>query len=142
MFRSIKNSRGMSLVEIMIVIAIMGAMAAVIGTGILPMFEKSKVENTKNQIKNVEQTLQLYYTDNNTYPTTEQGLEALVTKPTNGPEPENYNPSGYMKEVPKDQWGRPFIYESDGTKYMILSYGKDKKEGGEGFAQDIIVESE
>jgi len=132
----------MSLVEIMIVVAIMGAIMALIGTNILPLFEKSKVENTKNQMKNVEQALQLYYTDNNAYPTTAQGLEALVKQPTTGGEMTNYNPSGYIKSVPKDQWGKPLIYESDGTKYMIMSYGKDGKEGGTGFAQDIIVESE
>ena len=142
MFRSIRNSAGMSLVEIMIVIAIMGAIAALVGSNVLPMFEKSKVDNTKNQMKNVEQALQLYYTDNSSYPTSEQGLEALVKKPTVGQEPMNYNPSGYMKDVPKDQWGKPFIYESDGTKYMIMSYGKDAKEGGTGYAEDIIVESE
>ncbi|HOW16368.1 MAG TPA: type II secretion system major pseudopilin GspG [bacterium] len=142
MFRSLKNSAGMSLVEIMIVIAIMGAIGALVATNILPMFEKSKVENTKNQMKNIEQALQLYYTDNSSYPTTEQGLEALATKPTAGTEPENYNPSGYMKKIPKDQWGKPFIYESDGTKYSIMSYGKDRKEGGDGYAEDIVIESE
>ncbi len=120
MFRSIRNSAGMSLVEIMIVVAIMGAIVALIGTNVLPLFEKSKVENTKNQMKNVEQALQLYYTDNNSYPTTEQGLEALVRQPTTGTEMTNYNPSGYMKNVPKDQWGKPFIYESDGTKILKI----------------------
>lgn len=140
----LRNVRGMSLVEIMIVIVIMGSIAAVIGTNVMSQFERSRVRTTELQIQNNLRTaLEYYYLDNGVYPTTAQGLEALVRKPTTGPEPVNYNPGGYLggKTVPKDAWNRDFIYESDGTSYTITSLGRDGREGGDGFDEDIVYRS-
>jgi general secretion pathway protein G len=144
MFKRLNGNRGMSLVEIMIVIVIMGTIAALVGRNVMSRLEQSKVQTTKLQMEGIKSALQDYYLDNNVYPATEQGLMSLVQKPTTGTEPSNYNPDGYIKGkvVPKDAWGADFMYESDGAKYVIKSYGKDKKEGGEGNGADIVVESE
>lgn len=144
MFKRIRTDVGMSLIEIMIVILIMGAIATIVGRNVLSRYEQSKVQTTKLQMDSLKAALQDYYMDNNTYPTTAQGLAALVQKPTTGPETPNYSPDGYLKgkAVPKDKWENDFIYESDGAKYKITSLGKDKKEGGDGYNTDIVVESE
>lgn len=144
MFKRLKSTSGMSLIEIMIVLVIMGAIVSLVGPNVMSRLEKSKVDTTKLEMEGIKSALQDYYLDNNTYPTTAQGLEALVQKPTVAPEPLNYSPDGYLKNknLPKDKWGAEFIYESDGSRYTIISLGKDRKEGGEGYATDIIVESE
>lgn len=144
MFKRLNGNLGMSLVEIMIVIVIMGTIAALVGRNVMGRLDQSKVQTTKLQMEGFKSALQDYYLDNNAYPTTEQGLEALVQKPTTGTEPTNYSPDGYIKGkvIPKDAWGADFIYESDGSKYVIKSLGKDRKEGGEANATDLVVESE
>ncbi len=144
MFKRLNGKLGMSLVEIMIVIVIMGTVAALVGRNVMSRLEKSKAQTTKLQMDNFKAALQDYYLDNNVYPTTEQGLGALIQKPTTGTEPSNYNPDGYLKtkELPKDAWGQEFIYESDGAKYSIKSFGKDRKDGGDGNDADLTVESD
>jgi general secretion pathway protein G len=144
MFKGISSKKGMSLIEIMVVLAIMGVIVTLVSRNVMSRLEKSKVETTKLSISGIQTALQDYYLDNNMYPTTEQGLEALISKPTVGPEPTGYSPGGYLsdKKVPQDGWGRPFIYECDGYKYSIISLGKDRKEGGVDYGEDIIVESE
>ena len=87
MFNLLRNSKGMSLVEIMIVIAIMAVIGTLAVTNVMPMRKKANYENTKIMMRDIENALQLYYTDNNSYPTTEQGLEALIEKPSVGAEP-------------------------------------------------------
>jgi general secretion pathway protein G len=143
MLRFMKNSKGMSLVEIMIVIVIMGSIAALVGRNVIGQLEKSKVRTTQLQMDALKTALQDYYLDNGSYPTTEQGLIALVEKPSIEPEPVSYSPDGYLKgkTIPKDSWNKEFIYESDGAGYTIISLGKDTKEGGEGYAEDIIFRS-
>ena len=127
----------------MIVIVIMGSIAALVGRNVISQFEKSKVKTTQLQMDSVKTALQDYYLDNGSYPTTEQGLTGLIQKPTSSPEPTNYSPDGYLKgkAIPKDAWGKEFIYDSDGASYTITSFGKDAKEGGEGYATDIIYKS-
>jgi len=144
MFKRLNGKLGMSLVEIMIVIVIMGTVAALVGRNVIARLEQSKVQTTKLQMEGFKSALQDYYLDNNSYPTTDQGLKALIQKPTSGTEPTNYSPEGYLKGkvLPKDAWGAEFTYESDGSKYTIKSLGKDKKEGGDSNAADIVVESE
>jgi len=144
MFKRLNGTLGMSLVEIMIVLVIMGTIMALVGRNVMGRLEQSKVQTTKLQMEGFKSALQDYYLDNNVYPTTDQGLQALVQKPTTGTEPTNYNPDGYIKGkvIPKDAWGKDFIYESDGAKYTIKSFGKDRVEGGEGNGADISVESE
>ena len=143
MLKRLNGTLGMSLVEIMIVIVIMGTIAALVGRNVMSRLEQSKVQTTKLQLDGFKSALQDYYLDNNSYPTTDQGLQALVQKPVTGTEPTNYT-DRYLKgkELPKDAWGSDFIYESDGSKYIIKSLGKDKKEGGTGNDADIVVESD
>lgn len=144
MFKRLNGKAGMSLVEIMIVLVIMGTVVSLIGRNVMGRLDQSKVQTTKLQMEGFKSALQDYYLDNNSYPTTDQGLQALVQKPTTGTEPTNYSPDGYLKgkTIPKDAWGAEFIYESDGAKYTIKSLGKDKKDGGEGHGTDIVVDSE
>ena len=143
MFGRLRNVGGMSLVEIMIVIVIMGTVAALVGRNVISQFEKSKVKTTQLQMDAIKTALQDYYLDNGSYPTTEQGLHALIEKPATSPEPANYSPDGYLKgkTIPKDAWVKDFIYESDGASYALISYGKDGKEGGDGYNTDIIFKS-
>ena len=143
MFKRLKNAHGMSLIEIMIVIVIMAMIAGLIGRNVLSQFEKSKVKTTQLQMDALKTALQDYYLDNGSYPTTEQGLKALVDKPSSSPEPANYSPDGYLKgkTLPKDSWGRDFIYEADGASYTLESYGKDGKAGGTDYDLDIIFKS-
>ena len=123
----------------MVVVVIIGLLSALVGPRLLGQSDTAKAKTTQTQIAQLEQTLGLYYLDNGFYPTTAQGLEALVTKPTLQPEPLNYAEGGYMKKTPKDAWGRDFIYACPGEhgEYDIISYGADGQEGGDGAATDI-----
>ncbi|MCC7344559.1 MAG: type II secretion system major pseudopilin GspG [Deltaproteobacteria bacterium] len=136
----LRSQAGMTLIEIMVVVAIIGSIAALVTVNVLSYLDESKVETTKIQMKNVEGALDQYKRRHGSYPTTEQGLSALVEKPTVGKVPDNYPPDGYLKAVPKDGWGNDFIYASPGSaghKIEIVSYGGDGQEGGEGFDADI-----
>jgi general secretion pathway protein G len=132
----LKNERGMTLIEIMIVIAIIAGLMAVLGSTANNTLQKSRVENAKIQIKEISKQLDAYNLDCNSYPTTENGLRALVQSP--GPDVcANWGPNPYLKKEPKDPWGKAFIYESDGSTFMLKSLGRDGKEGGEGFEKDL-----
>ncbi len=136
----LRSQAGMTLIEIMVVVAIIGSIAALVTVNVLSYLDESKVETTKIQMKNVEGALDQYKRRHGSYPTTEQGLSALVEKPTVGKVPDNYPPDGYLKAVPKDGWGNDFVYVSPGSaghKIEIISYGGDGQEGGEGFDADI-----
>jgi len=131
--------RGFTLIEIMVVIVIIGLLSALVGPRLIGQSDEAKRKTTATQIAQLEQVLGLFQLDNGFYPTTEQGLEALVKEPSLPPEPINYKKGGYMKKVPKDAWGRDFIYRCPGEHgdFDIMSYGSDGKEGGEGTAADI-----
>ncbi len=132
------NENGMTLIEIMIVIAIIGGLLTVLGTTAFDRYEKSRVDTTKISMKTLSSGLEAYNLACNSYPTTDQGLAALVTKPSGDACP-NWGPGAYVnKGQLKDSWGKDFIYESDGGTFEIKSYGRDKKEGGEGYAKDIL----
>lgn len=131
------NERGMTLIEIMIVLAIIGGLVAILGTRVIGALDKSKVKQALTAIKEVEKRLELYNIDCNTYPTDAQGLQALVKAPESEPSCANWGPDPYYKKLPEDPWGRPFRYESDGAAYKITSLGKDGKEGGSGYNKDI-----
>ena len=136
----IKRQAGMTLIEIMVVVAIIGSIAALVTVNVLNYLDESKVETTKIQIKNIEGALDQYKRRHGSYPTTEQGLTALVSKPTVGKVPDNYPPDGYLKSLPKDGWGNDFVFNSPGAaghKIEIISYGGDGQEGGEDFDADI-----
>jgi general secretion pathway protein G len=129
----------MTLIEIMVVVAIIGSIAALVTVNVLDYLDESKVETTKIEIKNLEGALEQYKRKVGSYPTTEQGLQALVEKPSSGKIPDNYPKGGFLKKVPKDAWGNDFTYISPGTghDYEIISLGQDGAEGGDDYNADI-----
>ncbi len=133
------SQKGFTLIEIMIVIVILGILAGLIVPRIMNEPDKARVIKAKLQIQNLSMALKKFKMDNGFYPSTEQGLEALVKKPVIGRIPKNYPPKGYLSKVPKDPWGNNYIYICPGehADFEIISYGADGKEGGEGFDADI-----
>ncbi len=134
------KQKGFTLIELMIVIVILGLLATFIVPKLMSRPEQARVVKAKNDIRAIETALKLYKLDNGFYPTTEQGLKALVKKPQTPPIPQNYRPNGYLDKVPKDPWGHPYIYRSpgdNGRPYEIISYGADGKPGGTGYDADI-----
>lgn len=138
--KTLKNNRGITLIEILVVLTIIALLASVVTTRVTGYLSEAKIKTAKSQMKTFEQALELYKADHDYYPTTEQGLSALIEKPSIGNIPENYPPEGYLqkKKIPLDPWKQSYIYIcEDGEKYMILSYGADRKEGGTGKGADI-----
>lgn len=135
------TSRGFTLIEIMVVMVILGLLVAIVAPNIMGRSDQAKVTIAETQLKNIQSALDLYRLDNSHYPSTQQGLEALVSKPSGSPEPKNWNPDGYLKSVPEDPWSSEFQYVSPGTEgpYDLYSYGSDGQEGGDGDASDISV---
>ena len=132
---------GFTLLEIIVVVFILSLLAAIVAPRIIGRTDDARIEAAKVQIKNFETALKLFKMDNGFYPDTQQGLEALVEKPTSGTIPKNYKEGGYLEQrkIPLDPWGNPYVYISPGLNgdYDILSYGADGKEGGEGKNGDI-----
>lgn len=135
------NNRGFTLIEIMVVIAILALLAALVAPKLIGRSDDAKVADAKVQIKNLETALKLYKLDNGVFPSTEQGLAALVEKPAVGQIPRNYKTGGYLesRKVPKDPWGNDFAYLSPGEHgdYDLYSLGADGVKGGEGINADI-----
>ncbi len=136
-----RNQRGFTLIEIMVVMVILGLLVAVVAPNIMGRSDQAKVTIAKTQMSNIANALDLYRLDNSHYPSTQQGLEALVSRPSGSPEPSNWNPDGYLKSVPEDPWGNQYQYMSPGAEgaYDLYSYGADGQEGGDGDAADISV---
>jgi len=132
-----------TLIELMVVLVILGLLATFIGPSILGKPDEARVVKTKNDMSAIETALKMYKVDNSVYPTTEQGLSALIVEPDLDPIPRNWNISGYMDvpEIPSDPWGTQFIYRSptgvEGRDYELISFGSDSKEGGTGVSADI-----
>ncbi len=139
--RLVKGTGGFSLLEIIVVVFILSLLAAIVAPKIMGRTDDARIAEAKVQIRNLETALKLFKIDNGFYPDTQQGLEALVEKPTTGRVPKNFREGGYLeqKKVPLDPWGNPYIYISPGLQgdYDLLSYGADGKEGGEGKDADI-----
>lgn len=136
------NKKGFTLIELMVVMIILGLIAMFVTPPFLKRVDEAKITAAKVQIKNFESGLKLFYLDNGFYPSTEQGLKALIEKPTTGRIPIKWREGGYLDKpiIPKDPWGNEYIYLSPGRKgeeYEIISYGRDGKEGGEGPDADI-----
>jgi general secretion pathway protein G len=136
------KQRGFTLIEIMVVVIILGLLAALVLPKFLGQEEKAKVQVTKTQIRALEGALDAYKLDNGFYPTTDQGLDALITKPVVGRIPDKWRDGGYLKpaRIPKDPWGKDYVYVSpgsEGREYEITSYGADGEPGGEGNNADI-----
>lgn len=130
-------ANGFTLIEIMVVIVIMGILGALIVPNIISRPDEARVTAAKADIRSVGAALEMYRLDNGNYPSTDQGLEALVNQPSGYPEPRRWNPEGYLKKLPKDPWDETYLYFSEGRKFEIYSFGADRKEGGEGFDADI-----
>ena len=124
----------------MVVVVILGILAALVVPQVMSRPDQAKVTVAKGDIKSVAAALDMYKLDNHAYPSTQQGLEALVEKPTGNPQPKNWNRDGYLKQVPQDPWGNPYQYLSPGTQsrpFDLYSYGADGQEGGSGLDADI-----
>lgn len=130
---------GFTLIEVMIVIVILGVLAALIVPKVMGRPDEARVIAAKQDIATIMQSLKLYKLDNRRYPSTEQGLVALVQKPSLAPLPDNWNPGGYLEKLPKDPWGKPYIYLSPGLngEIDVMSYGADGQAGGQGVDADI-----
>jgi general secretion pathway protein G len=129
---------GFTLVELMVVIVIIGLLAAIVAFNVLPMGDKARVEKAKSDISTIEQALEMYKLQNLTYPSTSEGLQALVKAPGSA-DPSRYQAGGYIKKLPDDPWGRPYQYAAPGqhSEADVWSWGADGKEGGEGVNADI-----
>ena len=129
---------GFTLIELMVVIVIIGLLAAIVAFNVLPMGDKARVTKAKSDISTIEQALEMYKLQNLRYPTTSEGLQALVTPPSSA-DPSRYQAGGYIKKLPEDPWGRPYQYASPGphSEDDVWSWGADGKEGGEGVDADI-----
>jgi len=139
--KQFNNTSGFTLIEIMVVIVILAMLAALVGPKLMGRTDDAKIQTTRTQIGNLETALKFYKLDNGAYPSTEQGLNALVAKPTVGVIPKNYKGGGYLekKQVPKDGWGNDYLYVSPGEHgdYDLFSYGADGAKGGEGKNSDL-----
>jgi general secretion pathway protein G len=137
----LRGNSGFTLIEIMVVVVILSLLAIIVGPKIIGRTDDAKIADAKVQIRNVESALKLYKLDNGVFPGTEQGLQALVTKPTTGVIPKGYREEGYLenKNVPKDPWGNDYVYLSPGEHgdYDLYSMGADGVKGGEGKNEDI-----
>ncbi|WP_027858767.1 type II secretion system major pseudopilin GspG [Marinobacterium jannaschii] len=136
-----RNNRqaGFTLLEIMVVVVILGLLAAIVAPNVLQNQDTAMVKKAQADIAVLEQALDLYKMENHRYPTTDQGLEALVSKPDNGPEAKNYRSEGYIKRLPNDPWGNPYLYLSPGehSTVDVYSLGADGEDGGSELNADI-----
>lgn len=133
----IRNNKGMTLLEIMIVLVILGGLIAILATSVQGSLKKAKMRQAKIQISEYGKALDMYYQDCNNYPSSEEGLQALMQAPSSC---SNWGPDPYLKKLNKDPWGGDFHYESQGNSYILKSFGSDKREGGTGDAQDVTNE--
>lgn len=140
MRQSRKGSRGFTLIEILVVVVIIGILGAIIVPNLLGRPDQARVTAAQSDLRNLGNALDIYRLDNFQYPSTNQGLEALVSKPSGYPEPKNYNPEGYVKSLPTDPWGTPYVYERTEDGFALYSLGADGAEGGDGLNADIRYE--
>jgi general secretion pathway protein G len=134
---------GLTLVEMIVVLAIIAVVAVLVVPNVIGRPDQARVTVAKTDLKTIATALRVYRLDNGDYPTTQQGLAALVTRPTAPPEPMSYAADGYLPEVPTDPWGNAYVYRSPGTgaAYDLITYGKDGKEGGEELDADLTDKS-
>jgi len=132
-----RRALGFTLIELMVVIMILGVLAALVVPRVMTRPDEARVVAAKQDIAQIMQALKLYRLDNMRYPTTEQGLQSLVTRPTSGPVPNNWK--SYLDKVPNDPWGRPYQYLAPGVRGEIdvFSFGADGQSGGTGVEADV-----
>lgn len=129
---------GFTLIEIMVVVVILGVLAGLVGINVFGNVDKANVQAAEADLRTISQALDMYRLDNHAYPTTEQGLRALVERPENV---RSYPEGGYLKSVPEDPWGNAYQYFAPGTDgpFDLFSMGVDGREGGEGTMADIYA---
>ncbi len=142
--QTVTTQKGFSLIEIMVVVLIIGLLASIAAPLVLDKADEARVQKARADFKNIQTALKLYRLDNFVYPTSEQGLEALVTKPTLDPIPGKWKKSGYLEELPQDPWGRPYLYLSPGEEgdYDLYTLGADGVQGGEDQNADLSYRTE
>ncbi len=136
-----KKALGFTLIEIMVVVVIISVLIGLVAPNILGRVDEARVTAAGADISTLAQALDMYRIDNGHYPTTDQGLESLIAKPTGTPEPRRWNPDGYLKKnrLPKDPWDNDYLYlRRADRKYELYSLGADGREGGEGYDADIF----
>lgn len=138
-----RSQAGFTLLEIMIVVMIVGLLMTVIATQLIGRAQTAQVDIAATQLRQIEQALELYKLDNGRYPTTDQGLDALVREPTSEPRPRRYNPGGYLSQkMLLDPWQAPYQYQAPGANnqrtFDLYSFGPDGVQGGEGENADIV----
>ncbi len=134
-----KPVTGFTLLEVMFVVVILGILGALIIPNFIGRPDEARVTAARIDIQQIANALELYRLDNGYYPSTEQGLQALVSKPSGYPEPRRWNQDGYLKKTPVDPWDEPYLYFSKDRNMEVYSYGADRKEGGEGIDADILL---
>ncbi|MGA9962133.1 MAG: type II secretion system major pseudopilin GspG [Azonexus sp.] len=134
-----KRHSGFTLIEVMIVIVILGVLAALIVPKVMGRPDEARIAAARQDIFTIMQSLKLYKLDNRRYPTTEQGLAALVQKPSQAPLPQNWSAGGYLERLPNDPWGQPYQYLNPGLhgEIDVMSFGADGQPGGQGVDADI-----
>jgi general secretion pathway protein G len=134
-----RRQKGFSLIEILVVLVIMGLLISVVAPTVLNSADDARLQKVQADFKAIETALKIYRLDNYVYPSTEQGLIALVEPSTLEPEPRNFKTGGYLEEVPMDPWGTEYLYMSHGenNEVDLFSYGADGLPGGEGQNQDL-----
>jgi general secretion pathway protein G len=130
--------RGFTLIEIMVVVIILGILAAIVAPNVIGRIDDAQITRVQADLRGIENALKIYRLDNFAYPTSEQGLEALITKPAD-PNILNWNPGGYLERAPKDPWKNPYLYLNPGNhgEIDIYTLGRDGRPGGEGLDADI-----
>ncbi len=134
-----KNTqRGFTLIEIMVVVIIIGLLAAIVAPNVIGNIDKANQTRAAADIRRIDEQMKFFYYDNSRFPTTEQGIEALVTQP-NDPNIRNWRSGGYLESMPMDPWGNPYLYLYPGNnrEFDVYSLGRDGRPGGEGYDADI-----
>lgn len=134
-----RPQRGFTLIEIMVVVVILGILAALVVPKVMSRPDEARIVAARQDVQALGQALKLYRLDNQRYPTSEQGLRALVQKPAIAPLPPNWKPGGYLDRLPQDPWGHDYLYLNPGLhgEIDVFSYGADGASGGEGNDADI-----
>ena len=133
-----QGEEGLTLVEMIVVLAIIALVAALIVPNVIGRPDQARVTTATSDMATIASQLTTYRIDNGAYPTTEQGLKALAERTTVPPLPATFPDGGYLSSMPQDPWGRPYVYKSNGATYAITSLGRDGKPGGEGVDADIV----